>query len=812
MKRIFFSLSLLLFLCVPAHAQEATPAQVRANERFEASTVARSVNLAVAQFSSKLSVFAPLAADPVTCATAYKGVAYFNTVSSVTKICNGTTWLTVATTSTSAPSDATYITQTANSALSAEQPLSALNSALLVNTTATGVLSAYAGSACTNQFVRSLSALGAAGCASVSLTADVSGDLPFANLVQSSAASKLIGRGSASGAGDFQELTIGSGLSMSGTTFGVDKTDVLANGSTLPAAGTTTITFGASHTLKFVGTDAGVFIVNQPFHDGKIELNQDNPESGHYEGTVKLDTQDDPSLLYKLGAKDAAGNFNGIYGGFDDFAISHSGLTILEANGASIVLPQLPNLATQDKLVGFNSTSKEMGNVTIGTGLSLSSGALTATAAVGGSSGQVQYNSSSAFAANSGFTYDGTNVGIGLTGATSPTKFTVGDTSSSTPRGIMSWQASSDTSSAHLHLRKSRGTFAAPTTIVTGDFMGRVVFSGYDGSAYNESAYIRGTSTGTIGSTRIPSKLEFYTSTDAAPSVATLALSLNADQTATFAKGVTITSGSFVLTGATSGTTTIQAPAVAGSTIVTMPNASSTLPIYGAQITYTGPTAARTVTYPDASFTVARTDAANTFTGHQTIEGVTSTGATGTGALVFATSPTFVTPALGTPSSATLTSATGLPISTGVTGLASNVATFLGSPTSSNGRAMYTDETGTGSAVFATSPSLVTPNLGAASATTITIGSGTTILKHLSATATLDFANLAAIGCEDLTITVTGAALGDTVAIGVPNASIVSNGTFFGWVSATNTVSIKFCTVVSGDPASGTFRADVWQH
>jgi hypothetical protein len=41
---------------------------------------------------------------------------------------------------------------------------------------------------------------------------------------------------------------------------------------------------------------------------------------------------------------------------------------------------------------------------------------------------------------------------------------------------------------------------------------------------------------------------------------------------------------------------------------------------------------------------------------------------TGSGALVFATSPTLVTPALGTPTAIVLTSATGLPLTTGVTG------------------------------------------------------------------------------------------------------------------------------------------------
>lgn len=98
---------------------------------------------------------------------------------------------------------------------------------------------------------------------------------------------------------------------------------------------------------------------------------------------------------------------------------------------------------------------------------------------------------------------------------------------------------------------------------------------------------------------------------------------------------------------------------LSASRTFTLPDADTKFPICAKTITFTGLSIDRTVTLPDASFTVARTDAANTFTGHQTIEGVTSTGATGTGAFVFATSPTLVTPLLGTPTSGVLTNCTG---------------------------------------------------------------------------------------------------------------------------------------------------------
>jgi hypothetical protein len=104
---------------------------------------------------------------------------------------------------------------------------------------------------------------------------------------------------------------------------------------------------------------------------------------------------------------------------------------------------------------------------------------------------------------------------------------------------------------------------------------------------------------------------------------------------------------------------------------------------------------------------------------------------TGTGSLVFANTPTLVSPILGTPTSGNLSSCTNIPVNqatgtlavanggTGITSFGSGVATWLGTPSSANLATAVTDETGSGSLVFATSPSLTTPTLGVASATSI---------------------------------------------------------------------------------------------
>jgi hypothetical protein len=146
---------------------------------------------------------------------------------------------------------------------------------------------------------------------------------------------------------------------------------------------------------------------------------------------------------------------------------------------------------------------------------------------------------------------------------------------------------------------------------------------------------------------------------------------------------------------------------------------------------------------------------------------------TGSGNLVFSTSPVLTTPNIGVPSFANLVNGTQYPLAN-LTGAGTGVLTFLATPSSSNLATAVTDETGSGSLVFATSPTLVTPTLGVATATSVnkvTITAPTT-----SATLTIaDGATLATTGAYSINLTATA-----NTAVTLPTSGTLANTTYVG--------------------------------
>jgi hypothetical protein len=100
----------------------------------------------------------------------------------------------------------------------------------------------------------------------------------------------------------------------------------------------------------------------------------------------------------------------------------------------------------------------------------------------------------------------------------------------------------------------------------------------------------------------------------------------------------------------------------------------------------------------------------------------------------------------------------------------------------------------------------------------VAIGGGAPIVKVLTGTASVDFTALAAGTCENFIVTVTGAADGDPVFVGIPAAAWATTeyATIQGFVSATNTVTVKRCNLTNAstalsNPAAVTIRATVVQ-
>jgi hypothetical protein len=146
---------------------------------------------------------------------------------------------------------------------------------------------------------------------------------------------------------------------------------------------------------------------------------------------------------------------------------------------------------------------------------------------------------------------------------------------------------------------------------------------------------------------------------------------------------------------------------------------------------------------------------------------------------------------------------------TGVSSLGTGVVTFLGTPTSANLAAAVTNETGSGSLVFATSPTLVTPVLGTPSSGTLTSCTGLPLTTGV--TGTLPVANggtgvTSSTGTTSVVLsaspTFTGVPLAPTAAAGTSTTQLATTAFATTAIQALHPVGSIYTSTVATNPAT----------
>jgi hypothetical protein len=253
----------------------------------------------------------------------------------------------------------------------------------------------------------------------------------------------------------------------------------------------------------------------------------------------------------------------------------------------------------------------------------------------------------------------------------------------------------------------------------------------------------------------------------------------------------------FDLSGSPSGAVTLQVPAIQKSYIVKNGSGQTvTVEISGG----TGvavPNGSTTVVYADGTDVVTALNYAPALT----LGAALPIASGGTGS----TSTTFVN--LTTNVTGTLPVANG---GTGITSFGTGVATFLGTPSSANLAAAVTDETGSGSLVFATSPTFVTPVLG-------TPTSGALTNCTADGTNAVGFKNIPQSGSAKTTAyTLATGDVGKFIEVGASGSIEIPNSTFAagdvisifnnttGDVTITCTITTAYIAGADADEASVT--------
>jgi hypothetical protein len=82
--------------------------------------------------------------------------------------------------------------------------------------------------------------------------------------------------------------------------------------------------------------------------------------------------------------------------------------------------------------------------------------------------------------------------------------------SNATQTGLATSRFNDSAGSSFVNLQKGRGTIASPAAVIANDITGTIVFSGWDGAAFTNSALIRSEVDGTPGADDMPGRLVFF--------------------------------------------------------------------------------------------------------------------------------------------------------------------------------------------------------------------------------------------------------------------------------------------------------------
>lgn len=222
-------------------------------------------------------------------------------------------------------------------------------------------------------------------------------------------------------------------------------------------------------------------------------------------------------------------------------------------------------------------------------------------------------------------------------------------------------------------------------------------------------------------------------------------------------------------TGSPAGLLTITAPAASKTYIVV--NATSTN--QSVKIVAAGPTTGVTL--------VAGERAVVAWNGSDFVK-VASSVDSGVSTISFGT--TGLTPATATSGAVTVAGTLAVANGgTGITSFGSGVATWLGTPSSANLASAVTDETGSGSLVFGTSPTLTTPRLAGSSTGYTSFASSNASATNYTATFpaenfTVGFRNIPASGTRTTSYTLALSDVGKYVQVGSGGSITIPDATF----------------------------------